>query len=270
MKDFVFEKAKEKYESIKASDKLKMEVNNMFEKKNSVLKIAGSSVATIAVAFTVALNLSPTFAANVGNSEFMKPVVKILTGNRYEFHEKNMDADIVTPVIEGITDKEIEERINAEIAEMSNSLIEDFKETTTDLKEFDDEAHYGIESNYIIKADTDEVMSVDIYVVNTVGSSSTKHKFYNISKITGEVITLKDKFKDDENYLETISKKIEEEMEKRNNEGGVFFATYDEVYELVSTKQSFYINEKGNVVIVFDKYEIGAGSMGCPEFEIEA
>ena len=39
-----------------------------------------------------------------------------------------------------------------------------------------------------------KVLSIDIYVVNTEGSSSTIHKFYNINKLTGEVIILKDKF----------------------------------------------------------------------------
>ena len=30
----------------------------------------------------------------------------------------------------------------------------------------------------------------------------------------------------------------------------------------------FYFSENGNIVIVFDKYEVGAGSSGAPEFEI--
>ena len=31
---------------------------------------------------------------------------------------------------------------------------------------------------------------------------------------------------------------------------------------------NFYFSENGNIVIVFDKYEVGAGSSGAPEFEI--
>ena len=31
----------------------------------------------------------------------------------------------------------------------------------------------------------------------------------------------------------------------------------------------FYINEKGNPVVVFEKYEIAPGALGRPEFEIE-
>lgn len=271
MRELNFEKAKEKYEKIKASDKLKLEVDNMFKEKISILKIVTSSVAAAVVTFTIALNVSPVFAGTVASNKFMKPIVTILTGNRYEFNEDNMQANIVTPVIKGISDKEVENKINAEIEEMSKQLIADFERDSKDLKEIDENAHLGIESNYIVKTDNDEVLSIDIYVVNTVGSSSTIHKFYNINKLTGEEITLEDKFKNDENYLETISKYIEKEMKKQNNESeyDLYFATYDEVYELVSEKQSFYINENGNVVIVFDKYEVGPGSTGCPEFEIK-
>ncbi|MDY3927926.1 MAG: RsiV family protein [Clostridia bacterium] len=32
--------------------------------------------------------------------------------------------------------------------------------------------------------------------------------------------------------------------------------------------QNFYINDSGNIVICFDKYEVAAGAQGCPEFEI--
>ncbi len=270
MKDLTFEKAKEKYNSIKASDKLKMEVNNMFKKNNNVLKIVASTAAVVVITFTITLNVNPTFASNVAGSEFMKPIVRILTGNKYEFNDKNMQANVTTPVIKGISNKEIEEKINAEINEMSKQLISDFEKESTELKAFDKDAHLGIDSNYIIKTDNDEVLSIDIYVVNTVGSSSTMHKFYNINKQTGDVITLKDKFENDDNYIEIISKYIEKEMIKQNMEkdADLYFVDYDEIYELVSKKQSFYINDNGNVVIVFDKYEVGPGSTGCPEFEI--
>lgn len=271
MRELNFEKSREKYEDIKASDQLKLEVNNMFKEKTNILKIATSTAAAAVVAFTIALNVSPVFAGTIANNKFMKPLVTILTGSKYEFKENNMNANIITPVIEGISDKEIADKINAEIAEMSKQLITDFKTSAQELKQFDEDAHLGIESNYIIKADNDEILSIDIYVVNTVGSSSTIHKFYNINKLTGEEITLKDKFKNDNNYIETISKYITNEMEKQNSESEypLYYATYDEVYKIVSEKQPFYINEKGNAVIVFDKYDVGPGSTGCPEFEIK-
>lgn len=266
MKEIDFKDAKEKYESIKAPDKLKRKINGMFDRKTRILKFVMSGVASIFVIFTAMLNINPTFATNLANNDFMKPIVCILTGNRFEFHENNMDAQIISPVIEGIANKEVEKQINDEIKEMADKLIEEFESESDSLKKVDENAHLGIESNYIVKTDNEDVLSIDIYVVNTVGSSSTIHKFYNIDKHTGEIIKLKDKFENDENYLENISKYIENKMKEQAD---MYFAGYDTIYKLVSEHQSFYINGNGNVVIVFDKYEVGPGSIGCPEFEIE-
>ncbi len=270
MKDLTLKNAKEKYEQIKASDKLKMEVNNMFnEKRNNVLKTTGNVAAAAVIAFAVGLNASPVFASNLAKNEMLRPIITVLTMNRFNFSENNMYVEVVTPVIKVEANKTTEERINEEIKRMSDRLIVEFTADAEDLKEFDETAHLGIESNYFIKTDNDKVLSVDIYVVNTVASSSTIHRFYNVDKVTGEEIKLADRFKGNENYLEDICRFIEHEMTKQNLEyEGTYYASYKDILDIVTEKQSFYINEKGNVVIVFDKYEVGPGSSGCPEFEI--
>lgn len=43
--------------------------------------------------------------------------------------------------------------------------------------------------------------------------------------------------------------------------------TYDD-FGSIRSDIDFYINEAGNPVIVFDKYEVAPGFMGRPEFEI--
>ena len=74
-----------------------------------------------------------------------------------------------------------------------------------------------------------------------------------------------------EDYIEKLTNDIVKEIERLNaeEEVDIYFATYDDVYKLLSNKEEFYINEAGNPVIVFDKYEIGIGAIGCPEFEIK-
>ena len=41
-----------------------------------------------------------------------------------------------------------------------------------------------------------------------------------------------------------------------------------EGFQSIADDQPFYINEAGNPVVVFAKYEIAPGSMGQQEFEI--
>ena len=39
-------------------------------------------------------------------------------------------------------------------------------------------------------------------------------------------------------------------------------------FTTITPETNFYINEAGNPIIVFQKYEIAAGAAGMPEFEI--
>ena len=41
-----------------------------------------------------------------------------------------------------------------------------------------------------------------------------------------------------------------------------------EGFEKIADDQNFYINNEGNIVICFDKYEVAAGAQGSPEFVI--
>ena len=41
-----------------------------------------------------------------------------------------------------------------------------------------------------------------------------------------------------------------------------------EEFATVSADHNFYWNENGDLVIIFDKYEVAPGSMGTPEFVI--
>lgn len=270
MKKQIFKKAKEKYENIIAPNSLKKSVKRTFEgKKNYTWKYAIGAVASIAICFVVALNVNPVFAEEISSSNFLKQLVKVLTINKYEVTENNFMAKVTTPKISGMKDPKVEERINKEIQDMSNKVIEDFNADINELKENYPDAHIGVDSGYIVKTDNENFLSVDIYVVNLVGSSSTVHKFYNVNKITGEEIMLKDFFKS-ENYIDEIAKIVYDKTQEENKIEGheIFFASYNEVHELLSSKEEFYINENGNPVVVFDKYEISIGAMGCPEFEI--
>ena len=67
-----------------------------------------------------------------------------------------------------------------------------------------------------------------------------------------------------------IKRQMKKQME--NDESVRYWINDNEVGEdpiTVSPDHNFYINSRGDLVIVFDKYEVGSGSMGTPEFIIE-
>jgi len=70
-------------------------------------------------------------------------------------------------------------------------------------------------------------------------------------------------------YIDLVNEQIQQQIKERQENGnGDFFAPEKGGFETISAEQNFYINAAGNVVIVFEKYEIAPGSMGNVEFEI--
>ena len=108
-------------------------------------------------------------------------------------------------------------------------------------------------------------------MVNTVGSSSTTHKFYTIDKKTKTLITLPSLFKKNSNYITKLSEYIKAEMRSQNEKGENTYWVDDSTFgpfKGIKENQNFYINNDGRIVICFDKYEVAPGASGSPEFVI--
>lgn len=58
-------------------------------------------------------------------------------------------------------------------------------------------------------------------------------------------------------------------MARENAENdGLYDLEGDFAFKQIKPDQNFYINDKGELVICFDKYEVAAGAQGSPEFVI--
>lgn len=272
------EELKKEYESINASEEFKKEIRKTIEKKKGfgvMLKRTVGIAAGMAAAFVVTLNCVPSLAVAASDVPVLGSVVKVVTMGRFEFKDKGYEAVVEAPKIEGLLDKDLENKLNKEFKENAEAVIAAFEKDVKEIKdEFgDQEVHYGVDADYAIKTDNDDILAIDTYIVNFAGSSSTKHSFYNIDKKSGRLLELKDMFKEGADYITPVSDYIAEEMKRRNEEEeGMFWVGKQEEgfdgFEKIKEDQNFYINDSGNIVICFDKYEVAAGAQGCPEFEI--
>ena len=68
--------------------------------------------------------------------------------------------------------------------------------------------------------------------------------------------------------MEKANESIRGQIEERMKKGEAFFAPEEGGFETIEAEPDFYVNEKGNPVIVFEKYAIAPGAMGEVEFEI--
>ncbi len=272
-----FDLAKAEYLEVKASKELEEKVEEVLKgpKKTYYLRRAAFAAVFVAVVSVTVLNVFPSIAYSVQDIPILGRAIKVVTFREYKNEEKEFKGQVVVPEIEGLLDKELEEQINREFKENAEYVIAAYEKDVKALqKEFGDEdVSLKITSSYQIKTDNETILALDVYIVNEVGSSSTKHSFYNINKKTGELLSLEKLFGKDFDYVTKISDYIKKEMKRRNaEEDGMYWIEGEEnafePFNKIDKNQNFYINDKGNVVICFDKYEVAPGAQGCPEFEL--
>lgn len=270
------EELKTEYETIQPSARLKQRVNAKIraDRHSRVLRYSAASLAGICAAGIIALNLSPQLAVYAAELPGLSGVVDVLTFGRYTFDEGTLHAEVETPHISGLQNKELEEDLNREFQEYSDTLIAAFEKDAEELQSSPEtaDAHYGIVSGYNVLTNNDRYLSLELYVVNTVGSSSTIKKFYTIDKQENVRVQLADLFQPGADYITPISDYLTKEMQRQIESGAVYWFGTEEAPESGFTKirpdQNFYINSQDQLVICFDKYEIAPGSSGSPEFVI--
>lgn len=227
----------------------------------------------IATAFTVVINTNEALAETLSDVPVLGSIVRVLTFKEYKYKEKTYDVDIETPALDGLENKELQNSLNEKYYKENKELYEQFMGEIKSLEESGG-GHMGVDSGYVVKTDTDKILSVGRYVVNTVGSSSTTFKYDTIDKKNEILITLPSLFKD-ESYVDIISSNIKKQMlEQHSKDENQYYwvegieSEMTELFEKISKDQTFYISSNGKLIISFDKYEVAPGYMGVVEFEI--
>ena len=266
------------YENIEIPDELEFLVRTTIKEQEKKMKrknIINKSVIAAAVAgvvFVGSINLSSEISYALSEVPVLGSIVRVLTFKTFELKDNNFDAELKTPAIEGL-DSKLEAMLNEKYLDENQKLYDDFMKEIDELKKADmEEAHMGIASGYEVKTDTDKLLVIGRYVVNTAGSSSTTIKYDTIDKQNKLLITLPSLFKD-EAYIDIISENIKAQMkEQMKDENKVYWLEDemmgDENFSKIDKNQSFYITKDNQLVIAFDKYEVAPGYMGNPEFII--
>ncbi|MFV0503319.1 MAG: stalk domain-containing protein [Lachnospirales bacterium] len=189
-------------------------------------------------------------------------------------------AEATTAPVEKIEDaimdvdaaEKICETVNLKMEELTKEQVkanEEYKtaylETGGTIEEYKEPSY---EVGYEILEQNEDYISVKVYRYQALASSFTEEIYYNFNSKTSEIIKLEDvlgsKYAEyvKESVLMMAANREEKDSEKYN---------YDETLLedlVIDENTSFYLNKDGNVVVVFDKYEIAAGAYGAQEFII--
>lgn len=262
---------KEEYDQIpvpqEARDRIEAGIMRArLEKKRSDrmknMKRTGVTAAALVLTFGIAVNASPVVAQAMDGIPVIGSIARVVTIRNYnESTDNGMMADISVPQIDGNV------AANAEMDAYAKELIARYeKEVVAQLGQ--EEGHYALESSYEVVSDNDKYVSIRINTVETMASGAEFVKIFTVDKATGQTVSLKDYLNSPEK-LEAVSQNIKDQMAE--DEGKVYF-TEGEVggFTGLTGDENFYLNEAGELVIVFGEYEVAPGYMGTVSFTIPA
>lgn len=247
-------------------------VNMSKKNRFRAFKIAATSVAAAIALLIVGVNASPVFAETMLKVPIVGGIVQVVTFREVAIDDNTFNAHLKTPAITGLENKGMENSLNEKYLAENENLYARFQAEMEDMKQSGG-GHLGVDSGYVVKADNERILSIGRYVVNTVGSSSTKFQYDTIDKKKEVLLTLPSLFKDD-SYVDVISENIKLQMLEQNkaDENKIYWGieadSSIEPFAKIAPEQNFYLNEENKLVISFDKYEVAPGYMGVVDFVI--
>jgi len=270
--------AKKQYDDIEIPSELQSVVEKSIQEarrkhiKNAPFKQWGIGVAAAASLFIASVNVSPALAQSLSSVPVLGSIVQVVTIQEIKVAEDSYNADLKIPSVTGLDNKELENRLNEKYTAENEALYKDFQKDMEELKEAGG-GHLGVASTYEVVTDTEDILSISRYEVNTVGSSSTTMRTDTIDKKNEILITLPSLFKDDA-YIEAISTYLKDDMAKQmaNDSDKTYWIDDKEgigfEFEAIRPDQTFSITKDHKLTISFDKYEVAPGYMGVVTFEI--
>ncbi len=234
-----------------------------------------NAIATAAVAATVFIalpNISPNIAYAMEQIPVIGRLVEVVTIREYQYETDRNMAQIETPQI--VVDAEgndklanTAEEINQEIQKITDNLTKEFEANLSE------EGYQDVIVTSEVLATTDNYFTLKLICYQGAGSGYEWDYYYTMDLATGERLQLNSLFKDGADYITPISNNIKEQMQAQMDadENVTYWLDGDVEawnFKTITEDTSFYLNEKGNVVIGFDEGEVAPMYMGTVEFEI--
>ena len=221
--------------------------------------------AAAALALFIAVpNVSPTAAAAMADVPVLGAIVRVVTFRNYVYDDGWHSADVSVPELGG---GDAAQAVNEQVRAYTDRLIARFEETCEE--ELGKEGYHGLDVTSTVVTDTDEWFTLRVDAVEIQASGYEFSRFYHIDKVGDRVVTLKDLFREDADYVTALSDEVRRQMEEQMAENAEV-SYFPEEFTAIDPEQNFYWAADGSLVLAFDEYTIAPGSMGMPEFTIPA
>lgn len=268
---------KEQLENLKS----KMEETDMENSKKRAKKgiVKFTAAAAVIAGFIALPNTSATVAHAMGQMPVIGQLAEAVTFRDYSYESEKNNADIKTPEInvsDDLTDdakteenlKQSAEKINAEIQDITDKLVKEFK---TNLENEEGVQDIMVDSEILTTAKDYFTLKLNCY--QSAGSGYEWNYYYTINLKNGNRMQLQDLFKEGANYVTPISENIKKQMrEQMKADENVIYNLDSDIeewnFESITEETSFYLNEQDQAVICFNEGEVAPMYMGTVEFVI--
>ena len=240
----------------------------LFVLPRAVVRATQAAACILFVLLVLLPNVSVAYAKAVENIPVIGSLVEIFTIRNYFYSDDRHELDVQVPQVSDPGNQNASDLINKNVNQLTAAVIQQFYD---ELEITHDKGYGSIYIDYETVTNTDKWFTLTLTVTELAASSNTYFRFYHIDRTTGTYVTFGDLF-DEADYPaleQLIIRQMRQEMDE--NEDAVYWidgAEAGESFTALSGTQNFYFDDAGNLVIVYNKYEVGPGSMGCPEIEI--
>lgn len=267
------------------------------DKKKTIRFRIAAAVAAAAVVLVILPNTGAGVAYAMGSLPVVGKLFQAVTFRDYQYESERFEAHVEVPQIvvdeaeEDATEKDMignqaaEGQASGEDSEKLQETVEqinfDIEEVTDQLiKEFQEQAdigggYGGLEIRHETVTNNKRYFTLKLSIYQAAASGAESYQFYTIDKKSGERVQIGDLFRQNSGCNELLSENIKEQMRAKmaEDEMNMYWVDDEEApegsWEKLKEDQNFYFDADGNLVIVFDEYEVAPGYMGAQEFTVE-
>ncbi|MTI81570.1 MAG: DUF3298 and DUF4163 domain-containing protein [Firmicutes bacterium] len=200
-----------------------------------------------------------------------KPEQITVTGKIIQASGVSVDVDFNIPVISGMKDKNLQDKLNAQFMRKAENLEQEieaaaqeyWEETKIDQQE---QPRFGAVIDYNTAYNNKGLLSINVKYYRYTGGAhgSTIMETLNLDVENGKILQINDFFKPGENAQEIALQEIHNQIDKNED---MYFHDVVEVLDSLPEDQPFYINGE-HIVVYFQQYEIAPYAVGIPEFKV--
>lgn len=289
MKEDRLDKLKQEFDSIPIPEGLDFRVRASIEqakqaaekekqamKKKRIWKTVGTTAAAVMLMIVVLANSTAGIAHAMEQVPVLGAITRVVTFRTFEDKTDSTEARVDVPQVEGGSDE-----LNAAIQEYTDAIIEEYKRDAAQTEAYGEDPdappaetnHYELDLSYTVATDNDAIFALRFDKSLVMASGTQSVMIYNMDKATGKILTLADLFQPDSDYLNVLTKNIQEQMQAQMDaDENVTYWLHDEIVDWNFTELSpdvaFYVNADGALVIVFNEGDVAPMYMGVCEFTI--